>query len=171
MNCLVLIRLVLPLIDLKVMDYWNAFMAPLPIIRKTMSTKLDWPKQVPLALYADKEELDLLLEQGIIVKSTSQWSSSMIPVRKPNGKLRICVDYRKLNAHTRRIPVYIPLLDEIVDRVGQSSVVSKLDLSKGFHQVPVKPEDQPKTAFVCPMGKFESCRMPFGLTNAPAVFQ
>lgn len=95
----------------------------------------------------------------------------MIPVQKPNGKVRICVDYRKLNAHTTRIPVYIPLLDEIVDRVGQSSVVSKLDLSKGFHQVPVKPEDQPKTAFVCPMGKFEFCRMPFGLTNAPAVFQ
>ena len=118
-----------------------------------------------------REELNSLLDQGIIVRSTSPWSSPMIPVRKPNGRVRICIDYRWLNRHTRQLQYYMPLLDEILDEIGQCSVVSKLDLSKGFYQVPMKLSDREKTAFVCPMGKFEFIRMPFGLTNAPSVFQ
>ena len=61
-------------------------------------------------------------------------------------------------------------LDEILDEIGQCSVVSKLDLSKGFYQVPMKPSYRVKMAFVCLMGKFEYVQMPFGLTNAPGVF-
>ena len=118
-----------------------------------------------------KEELDTLLEKNIITKSTSPWSSPIIPVKKPNGKIRICVDYRKVNALTRPIQFYMPLLEEILQKLGQSKVISKLDLSKGFHQVPVHPIDVHKTAFVCPWGKFEFQRMPFGLRNAPVVFQ
>ena len=65
----------------------------------------------------------------------------------------------------------MPLLEEILQKLGQSKVISKLDLSKGFHQVPIHPIDVQKTAFVCPCGKFEFQRMPFGLRNTLAVFQ
>ena len=81
------------------------------------------------------------------------------------------MDYRKLNARTTQTQFYMPLLDEILDDIGQSTVVSKMDLSKGFHQMPVKQKDRAKTAFVCPMGKFHLNRMPFGLMNVPAIFQ
>ena len=65
----------------------------------------------------------------------------------------------------------MPLLEEILQKLGQSKVISKLDLSKSFHQVPVHPIDVQKTAFACPWVKFECQRMPFGLRNAPPVFQ
>ena len=65
----------------------------------------------------------------------------------------------------------MPTVEEIVDQVGQCNVISKLDLSKGFHQVPVSEADKEKTTFVSHCGKFQYCRMPFGLRNAPAVFQ
>ena len=95
----------------------------------------------------------------------------MVPVAKPNGKIRLCVDFRKLNLLTPQQQAYIPCLDDILDKVGQSSVLSKLDLSKGFHQVVMDEDSKNLTTFVCPFGKFRFRRMPFGLKNAPAVFQ
>ena len=81
------------------------------------------------------------------------------------------MDFRILNALTKPLPYYMPTMNEIVDRVGQSNMISKLDLAKGFHQIPVKEQDKDKTTFVSPVGKFKCQRMPFGLRNAPAVFQ
>ena len=75
----------------------------------------------------------------------------------------ICVDCRKLNLVTKKMPYYMPTLEEITDRVGQNSAISNVDLTKGFHQIPVAKEDRAKTAFVCPMGKFQYRCMPFGL--------
>ena len=130
------------------------------------------PYSVPMGIRDSvKEELRLLEEQGIIERSDSNWASPLVPVRKPGGGVRLCVDYRRLNDITEKEPYFIPSFQETVELVGGGGVLSKIDLAKGFHQVLVKPEDRDKTAFVCPFGKFRYVRMPFGLTNAPSVFQ
>ncbi len=130
------------------------------------------PYSVPLGIRAKvKAELDSLLEQGIIERSSSSWSSPLVPVRKPDGSLRLCVDYRKVNSITVKEPYFIPTFSEMLELVGQGAVLSKIDLAKGFHQIEVCQADREKTAFSCPFGKFHYRRMPFGLTNAPSVFQ
>ncbi len=104
-------------------------------------------------------------------RGESVWSSPLVPVRKPDGGVRLCVDYRRLNAIASKEPYYIPGFDEMVELVGKGKVLSKVDLSKGFHQVEVEECDRDKTCFTCPFGKFKYKRMPFGLANAPSVFQ
>ena len=78
----------------------------------------------------------------------------------------ICVDFRRLNSITRTEEFYIPLIEEIVGAIGQSTIISAMDLAKGFHQVPMDSAHQEKTAFVCLLGRFEYTWMPFGLNNA-----
>lgn len=130
------------------------------------------PYSVPLGIRDQvKKELDELLECGIIERSVSPWASPLVPVKKSDGGVRLCVDFRKVNELTIREPYYIPGFEEMVERVGTGKVLSKIDLAKGFHQVEVLETDREKTAFVCPFGKFQYRKMPFGLTNAPAVFQ
>ena len=116
-------------------------------------------------------EIDRLLEEDIIEPSHSLWASPMIAVPKPNGAVRLCTDLRKVNATTQTLPFYMPTTDEIVDVIGQSKVISNLDLTKGFLQVKMKVSDKEKTTFICHRGKFQYKRMSFGVKNAPAVFQ
>ena len=118
-----------------------------------------------------RSEILKLEEQGIIVKSKSPWASPIVPVPKPDGTIRVCIDYRRLNSITIKDPYYMVTLEEILDRVGNSCVMSKIDLSKGYYQILVHPGSIDKTAFVSPVGKFAFTRMPFGLANAPAIFQ
>ncbi len=118
-----------------------------------------------------KEELDSLLSAGIIEPSQSEWSSPPIPVKKKDGSIRIVVDYRKLNSVTIPMPFYMPSTEEIISSLGNAKVMSKLDLAKGFHQVPVEEASRDLTTFSCKFGKFRYRRMPFGLRNAPSVFQ
>ena len=84
---------------------------------------------------------------------------------------KLCIDYRRINAITEGDPYYMTTLEEILERVGSSRCVSKLDLSKGFYQIEIEEETIDKTAFITPFGKFAFTRMPFGLRNAPAIFQ
>lgn len=93
-----------------------------------------------------------------------------MPVRKKDGSLRICIDYRKLNDITPLRRYYIPSLIEIMDKVGRCCVISLLDLTSGFHQVKMSENSKELTTFSCPLGKFKYEKMPFGLNNAPAVF-
>ena len=115
-----------------------------------------------------RAEIKDLLQAGIIVQSTSPWSAAIVPIRKPDGSVRLCVGFRKLNAHTAPDPYYIPLVEELIDKIGEAKYSSKLDLAKGFYQVE---DSRMKTAFLTPFGKYEFTRMPFGLSNAPFTFQ
>ncbi len=130
------------------------------------------PRQVPVGIRDEVErEIEKMLKSGVIVKSDAEWVSPVVPVRKKDGSLRVCVDYRKLNTRTPLRRFWLPSLTEILEKVGPSSCLSKLDLTAGFHQIEVEEDSMPFTSFVCPMGKFMYCRMPFGLKNAPAIFQ
>ena len=85
--------------------------------------------------------------------------------------MHLCVDFRKLNAHTVPCPYYIPLVEELIDKISEAKCLSKLDLAKGFYQVPTAGDSRMKTAFLTLFGKYEFTRMPFGLSNAPFTFQ
>ena len=118
-----------------------------------------------------KEEIDKELKNGLIKPSTSPWASPVTLVKKKNGKWRFCVDYRKLNNVTKKDRYPLPLINEIIDRLGGSKWFTSIDLASGYWQVEVAEEDKEKTAFITKYGLFEYNVMPFGLCNAPATFQ
>src|SRR6266480_3603279 len=118
-----------------------------------------------------EEELQRMLQQGIIEKSRSSWASLVVLVKKKNGKLRFCVDYRQLNAVTKKDSYPIPRIDDMLDSLGNSAWFSSLDLASGYWQVEMHPDDKEKTAFITQFGTYQFLVMPFGLCNAPATFQ
>ncbi|KAL5457414.1 hypothetical protein EMCRGX_G034666 [Ephydatia muelleri] len=115
--------------------------------------------------------LDEMLEKDVIQPSHSPWSSPIILVRKKDGSMRFCVDYRKVNSVTKKDAYPLPRVDDTLDTLGGTKFFSTLDLASGYWQVEVEEADRQKTAFTTPEGLFEFKVMPFGLCNAPATFQ
>ena len=131
------------------------------------------PYQVPIHLRTEgNKELDKLLLLGIIEPSdATEWCAPIVPVRKPDNSLRLCIDYREINKVTPLDRHIIPTLPQILDRIGHVSVLSKVDLTSGFHQIVIHPDSRDYTTFLSPKGKYRFVRMPFGLKNSPSHFQ
>ena len=111
-----------------------------------------------------------LQEHGIVEPSSSEWASPIVLVKKKDGTLRFCVDYRRLNSVSQSDTYPMPRIDELIDQLGQAKCITTLDLTRGYWQVPLAESAKAKTAFATPFGLFQFNVMPFGLQGAPATF-
>jgi hypothetical protein len=124
----------------------------------------------PKELAELKNQLQELLDKGYIRPSSSPWGSLAIFVKKKDASLRMCVDYRPLNAVTIKNKYPLPRIDVLFDQLTGAKVFSKIDLRSGYHQIKIRSNDIPKAAFSTRYGLYELLVMSFGLTNAPTYF-
>jgi hypothetical protein len=124
----------------------------------------------PKELAELKIQLQELLDKGYIRPSSSPWGSPALFVKKKDGSLWMCVDYRPLNAVTIKNKYPLPRIDVLFDQLAGAKVFSKMDLRSCYHQIKIRESDIPKTTFSTRYGLYEFLVMSFGLTNAPAYF-
>lgn len=131
------------------------------------------PRRAPMHLQADiQRQIKEMKEQGTVEDCSSAWAAPLVIVKKKDGSNRICVDYRALNQATIKDGHPLPRLDDCLDALRGAKIYTTLDMTSGYHQVEVAPEDRDKTAFVDGRGHhLRYVTMPFGLCNAPATFQ
>ena len=118
-----------------------------------------------------QQQVKEMLESNVIQPSSSPWSSRIVLVKKKDGKLRFCIDYRSLNSTTKKDVYPLPRIDDSLAMLSRGKFFTTLDLWAGYWQIPLAPNSKEKTAFVTDSGLYEFNVMPFGLCNAPATFQ
>jgi hypothetical protein len=118
-----------------------------------------------------RNEIERLLKENVIEECESPWAAPVVMVPKKDGSIRLCVDFRRLNAVTVADSYPLPRLDDLIHSTTQAKFMTTIDLRAGYHQINVKSAHRDKTAFVTPFGTFRYIRMPFGLRNAPGTFQ
>lgn len=132
------------------------------------------PRRIPIPLLPKvEEELKRMEENGIIERVTepTEWVAPMVPVIKPNGKVRICVGLTKLNENVKREKFILPTTDSILHKLAGSKVYTTLDAASGFWQMALDEESSKLTTFITPNGRYCFKRLPFGITSAPEIFQ
>ena len=132
------------------------------------------PRRLPLPFKTKvKEELSRLEKEDIIrpVTTPTDWCAPIVAVLKPNGKMRLCIDFTKLNESVRRENYPLPTTDQLLAQLDGAKVFSKLDCNSGFHQIPLHPDSQELTTFITPFGRYCYKRLPFGISSGPEVFQ
>jgi len=122
-------------------------------------------------LRAMKDYLTENLDKGFIEASQAPWSSPVLFVKKPDGRLRFCIDFRKLNLLTRKDRYPLPLIDETLARLNRAKVYTKLDIRQAFHRIRIHPDSEELTTFRTRYGSYKCKVLPFGLTNGPATYQ
>jgi hypothetical protein len=127
--------------------------------------RMSTPKLVELKL-----QLKEIMDKGYIQPSVSPWGPPALFVKKKDGTLCLCIDYRQFNKTTITNKYPLPRIDDLFDQLGGASIFSKIDLRSGYHQVRIKDEDIHKMTFKTRYGHYEFAMVPFGLTNAPATF-
>ncbi|KAL0551554.1 hypothetical protein IC582_010643 [Cucumis melo] len=127
-------------------------------------------RMAPAELKELKVQLQELLDKGFIRPSVSPFGAVVLFVKKKDGSMRLCIDYKELNKVTVKNRYPLPKNDDLFDQLLGATVFSKIDLRSGYHQLRIKDGDVPKTAFRSRYGHYEFIVMSFGLTNAPAVF-
>ena len=162
-------------------EYYKDILTKEPGLTKLKQFKIDTGNHAPIhqrpyntpqsLMESVNKELEWLKSKGYIRPSESPWSSPMVTVHKPDGTARLCVDFKAIYAVTEPILFYMPQVEEVLESMGKSTIISKLHLTKGYYQVPMHPNDIQKPAFMCHQGRFEFLRMLFGVNKAPAVFQ
>uniref|UniRef100_A0A1Y1NGJ5 RNA-directed DNA polymerase n=1 Tax=Photinus pyralis TaxID=7054 RepID=A0A1Y1NGJ5_PHOPY len=168
-------------LDAIVQDYFNTFkeneLGCTSIVKHKIITNSPPIKQryYPVSPYKQKlidAELDKMLEQGVIEKSCSAWSSPVLLVPKKDGSQRFCVDFRQLNQVSERDAYPLPFMSSILSKLGSTKYISSLDIKSAYWQVALDEESKQYTAFTVPgRGLYQFTRLPYGLHNAPATFQ
>ena len=133
-----------------------------PVKQRLRRTPLHFEKE-------EEEQLKQMLKQNVIQESNSEWASSPVLVRKKDGSLRYCIDYRAVNKLTVKDAFPLPNIESCLDTLGENLYMSTLDMAASYWQLEIDEQDRHKTAFITKYGQFEHVKLAFGLCNSPAT--